>query len=151
MDWFGMNWDTISGGPTDRGGCAWATPQLGRRRVALQVEPRHVVALHGSLDGRPLGGLRIGDLDRRSIGQSGAVLWVLKAMADGPEHQRAIGGIVENQRADGQHIGWEQAHDAPLLLGTTLGVPPFQSPPKPPHLDRRRGGDLTRAPRPIDG
>ena len=136
MDWFGMNWDTISGGPTDRGGCARAAPELGRRRVALQVEPRHVVALRGRLDGRPLGGLRIGDLDDRSVQQSGAVLWVLKAMADGPEHQRAIGGIVENQRADGQHIGWEQARDALLLLGTTLVFPRFQSLPKPHIVDR---------------
>src|SRR5918911_5114 len=86
-EWFGMNWDTISGGPTGRGGCdrrGWAAPGLGVRMVAPQDEPWHVVALCGRLDGRPLGCLRVGDLDGRSIRHSGAVLRVLKAMADGP-------------------------------------------------------------------
>src|SRR2546423_13855206 len=92
MYWYVMNWDTISGGPTDRGGCALAVPELGRRRVALQVEPRHVVALHGRLDGRPLGGLRIGDLDRRSIGQAGAGLWAPQGKGGGPQDQRASAG-----------------------------------------------------------
>src|SRR5919199_6039371 len=153
IEWFGLNWDTISGGPTGQGRRRRSrlAPVLDIRRMTVHDEAWDVVALGGRLDGRPLGGLRIGDLDGRSIRQSGAVVWVLKAMADGPEQQRAVGGILQNERADGQHIGWEQARDALLFLRAALVLPRFQSLPDLRIVDRGRRDELAGARRSIDG